>query len=147
MKLGEGLIWLSKVNKPLSSCACGDEIHSSINLVAANITDPPDDVTVTAPGAVSFTCTASGVPRPNVTWFSPSSVTLVSGNNGVTTMEMMEEKREIVSTLSIATTAPSVAGQYRCVAENGVTGVGDVNDITALLMVYGKSCMDSKDTM
>ena len=60
-------------------------------------------------------------------------------------MEMEEGDREIVSTLSIATTAPSVAGQYRCVAENGVTGVGDVNDITALLMVYGKSCMDSKE--
>ena len=91
-----------------------------------------------APGAVSFTCTASGVPRPNITWFSPSSETLVSGNNGVIITEMQDGDREIVSTLSIATTAPSVAGQYSCVAENGVTGVGDVNDITALLMVYGK---------
>ena len=111
----------------------------SIYTVAANITDPPDDITVTAPGAVSFTCTASGVPRPNITWFSPSSETLMSGNNGVTIMEMEEGDREIVSTLSIATTAPSVAGQYRCVADNGVTGVGDVNDVAAFLMVYGKS--------
>ena len=93
---------------------------------------------MTAPGAVSFTCTASGVPRPNITWFSPSSETLMSGDNGVTITEMQEGVRDIVSTLSIATTAPSVAGQYRCVAENGVTGVGDVNDITALLMVNGK---------
>ena len=100
---------------------------------------------MTAPGAVSFTCTASGVPRPNITWFSPSSETLVSGNNGVTITEMQEGDREIVSTLSIATTAPSVAGQYSCVAENGVTGVGDVNDITALLMVYGKPW--TRDTM
>ena len=94
---------------------------------------------MTALGAVSFTCTASGVPRSNITWFSPSSETLLSGNNGITIIEMEEGDREIVSTLSIATTAPSVAGQYRCVAENGVTGVGDVNDVTALLMVYGKS--------
>ena len=109
-------------------------------IVAANITSPPDDVTVSAPGAVSFTCTASGVPRPNITWFSPTSETLMSENNGVTIMEMMEGDREIVSTLSIATTAPSVAGQYRCVADNGVTGLGDVNDVTALLIVYGKPC-------
>ena len=94
---------------------------------------------MTAPGAVSFTCTASGVPRPNIMWFSPSSETLMSGNNGVTIMEMEEGVRDIVSTLSRATTAPSVAGQYRCVAENGVTGVGDVNNVTGLLMVYGKS--------
>ena len=93
---------------------------------------------MTAPGAVSFTCTASGVPRPNVTWFSPSSETITSGSNGVAIMEMAEGVRDIVSTLSIATTAPSVAGQYRCVADNGVTGVGDVRNITALLMVYGK---------
>ena len=109
-------------------------------IVAANTTDPPDDVIVTAPGAVSFTCTASGVPRPTITWFSPSSETLMSGNNGVAIMEMQEGDREIVSTLSIATTAPSVAGQYRCVADNGVTGVGDVNNVTALLIVYGKPC-------
>ena len=107
----------------------------SIHAVAANITNPPDDITVTAPDAVSFTCTASGVPRPNITWFSPSSETLISGNNRVTIMEMEEGDREIVSTLSIATTAPSVAGQYRCVADNGVTGV---DDVTTLLMVYGK---------
>ena len=113
--------------------------YSSIHAVAANITDPPDDVIVTAPGTVSFICTASGVPRPNITWFSPSSETLMFGSNGVTIMEMQEGDREIVSTMSIATTAPSVAGQYRCVADNGVTGVGDVNDVTALLMVYGKS--------
>ena len=94
---------------------------------------------MTAPGTVSFTCTASGVPRPSITWFSPTSETLLSGNNGVTIMEMEEGDREIVSTLNIATTAPSVAGQYRCVADNGVTGVGDVNDVTAVLMVYGKS--------
>ena len=112
--------------------------YSSIHAVAANITDPPGDITVTAPGAVSFTCTASGVPRPNITWFSPSSETLMSGNNGVTIMEMEEGERDIVSTLSIAMTAPSVVGQYRCVADNGVTGVGDVNDVTAFLMVYGK---------
>ena len=93
---------------------------------------------MTAPGAVSLTCTASGVPRPNITWFSPTSETLISGNNGVTITEMQEGDRDIVSTLSIATTTPSVAGQYRCVADNGVTGVGDVRNITALLMVYGK---------
>ena len=116
---------------------CGD-IHSSIHAVAANITDPPDDIIVTAPGAVSFTCTASGVLRPSITWFSPSSETLMSGNSGVTITEMEEGDREIVSTLSIATTTPSVAGQYRCVADNGVTGVRDVNNVTALLMVYGR---------
>ena len=95
---------------------------------------------MTAPGTVSFTCTASGAPRPNITWFSPTSETLLSGNNVVTIVEMEEGDREIVSTSSIATTAPSVAGQYRCVADNGVTGVGDVNDVTALLMVYGNPC-------
>ena len=94
-------------------------------IVAANFTSPPDDVTVTVPGAVSFTCTASGIPRPNITWFSPSSETLMSDINGITMMEMEEGDRDIVSTLSIATTAPSVAGQYRCVADNGVTGVGN----------------------
>ena len=44
--------------------------HTLTNLtfpsVAANITDPPGDLTVTSPNRAIFSCSASGLPRPTI---------------------------------------------------------------------------------
>ena len=112
--------------------------YASLNTVAANTTQPPRDLIVTAPDTASFTCSASGLPRPNITWLNPSLTTVVSGVSGSLITEIDQGVRERVSVLNIAGTAPSVAGEYRCLADNGVMGVGDIDSTTATLGVYGQ---------
>ncbi len=103
--------------------------------MAANITDSPDPLTVTAPNYATFECTASGLPRPNITWFNPNSTSLTSVVDGVT-MNMGD--RDIVSTLTLSATAPSDSGTYTCSAGNNVVGRGDINSVGAALTIYGK---------
>ena len=92
---------------------------------------------MTAPNAASFTCSASGVPRPNITWVGPDSATLMSVDDGVVITDTEQGDRERISTLNITRTAPSVGGQYRCLADNGVTGVGNTTTSEAMLIVNG----------
>ena len=108
-------------------------------IVAANITQLPEDATVTSPSSASFVCSASGLPRPNITWTSPNSTQLTSGVGEVTiiTEEVMGSEREIVSILNITSTSPSQAGEYTCLADNRVMGPGYIAAATALLTVYG----------
>ena len=86
--------------------------------------------------AVTFACSAEGVPTPNITWFDPSSTPLATGTDGVIIM-VMERKRELVSNLTLNNTAVSAGGVYTCQADNGQ---GSVNEANATLIVYGKHC-------
>ncbi len=96
---------------------------------------------MTSPGPASFSCSARGLPRPNITWVGHNSTLLTSGVNGVSITETEEGDRELVSILRITTTVPSVAGEYRCLADNGVSGRGDINETSAVLTVYGEYTM------
>ena len=120
-----------------------DADHNSFDflfsLVAANITEMPVNQTVTSPDDATFSCTASGLPRPNITWTSPDSVTLVSGVNDTTiTEDDSGGERSLVSTLYIINASPSSSGEYTCNADNTV-GRGDTLIMaTASLTVYGE---------
>ena len=112
-------------------------MYSSSLSVAANITQFPENVVVTSPGFATFSCRASGLPRPSIAWSSPNSATLMSGVNGVTITEMNDGDREIMSILNITSTRLSLAGEYMCTASNGVSGRGDFNETSVELTVYG----------
>ena len=86
----------------------------------------------------TFTCVASGLPRPSITWTDPDRNTLVSGNDNVIITEMNTGDRELRSTLQVSITTAPVSGMYTCVTENGVTGIGDITSVSALLTVHGK---------
>ncbi len=106
--------------------------------MAANITDSPDPLTVTAPDSATFECTASGLPRPNITWFNPNSTSLTPGMDGVTITDTDMGDRDIVSTLTLSATAPSDSGTYTCSAGNNVVGRGDINSVGVTLTIYGR---------
>ena len=112
-------------------------MYTSSLSVAANITQFSENVVVTSPGFATFSCRASGLPRPSITWSNPNSATLVSGVNGVMITEMDDGDRGIMSILSIISTRPSLAGEYTCTASNGVSGSGDFNETSVELTVYG----------
>ena len=105
--------------------------------VAANITYSPSPQVVTSPGMATFTCTASGLPTPSITWTNPDGVVPPSDTSNITKMDTVTN-RQIMSILRISSTSPSVSGNYYCNTSNGVSIPEVVTSVPALLIVHGK---------
>ena len=93
-------------------------------------------MTVVQPANVTFTCLATGRPRPVITWFFEDSEgirTEVVAMDGVLIVPMLFGERVVQNTLTLEATAPNVAGLYVCVADNIV----DTTEASAVLTVYG----------
>ena len=88
------------------------------------------------PDSVTFTCVATGRPRPDIAWFledtEGSPMEIVSGGD-VFTNNAPSGEREVQSLLTIDFIAPMYAGVYVCVAENIV----DTTEASAVLTVHG----------
>ena len=103
---------------------------------APEITTRPENVTVVQPATSSFTCTATGLPRPVITWFfedSDGSRTEVVAMDGVFTLPVPFGETVVRISLTFDRTAPNVAGLYVCVAENIVNSA----EASAVLTVHG----------
>ena len=111
------------------------DISSFCFLVSPTITDlsPPEQI-VTSPDEATFTCNATGRPRPSISWYrvelNNSRTLLPDGQSD----EVRSGEREISSTLTISPTDASDAADYVCVASNVV----NEDEMNANLMVYGK---------
>ena len=106
-----------------------------ISTVAAQILDPPDNITVVEPEDATFSCLATGRPRPAIAWFRLSDFTLLqppSGNFTIVEQEIGDRERR--SNLTIVGTEPSDAGDYGCVAVNEP----GTNAVNATLTVHGE---------
>ncbi len=92
--------------------------------VDPDVTMDPHDVDVTEGMSASFLCTATGRPRPSITWYrDDTNDSLLAVNVSdprviVTETEMGE--RELVSNLTINDILPSDSDVYHCIAENDV---------------------------
>ena len=111
---------------------------SHLITVGANITEYPSSQVVTSPSAATFNCTASGIPRPNITWTDPDGNTLMSGLNDISITTIIFGIRSLMSTLQVIMTSPSFSGKYTCNTDNGVLGQGGIISVNATLEVYGK---------
>ena len=90
-----------------------------ISTVAPQILDPPDDLTVVEPQDATFSCLATGRPRPDIVWTRLSDMEQLQNQPGVYGIEEQEiGDRERRSNLTIVGTQPSDAGAYACVAVN-----------------------------
>ena len=101
--------------------------------VAAKITNSPSPQVVTSPGVATLTCTASGLPTPNITWTNPDGV---ADTSNITITDTVTN-RQVMSTLRISSTSPSVSGTYYCNTSNGVSIPEVVTSVPALLIVHG----------
>ena len=91
----------------------------SLSTVAPRILDPPDEVTVVEPQDATFSCLATGRPRPDIVWTRLSDMVQLQNQSGVYRIEEQEiEDRERRSMLTIAGTQPSDAGAYACMGVN-----------------------------
>jgi len=74
---------------------------------------------VIEPENTTFSCLATGRPRPTIAWFRLSDVTQLQPSPGsFSIVEQEIEERERRSNLTIISTQPSDAGAYGCVAVN-----------------------------
>lgn len=89
----------------------------------ASLTEFPSDTTVNSTEAVSFTCSASGIPLPDISWFkddSPldSSANITQSTNGTSS---------VTSVLVLGDLVLTDAGVYRCNASHPISG-NDIRD-------------------
>ena len=107
------------------------QLHFSISTAAPSITAPPMSVSVVSPDPAMFSCTADGVPRPDITWLRV--------NNG-TEMEVMEDSSTqittttlsdhlIMSVLAFNETQPFRSGTYVC---SGTNLLGSVREMAGM---------------
>ena len=95
----------------------------SCYVVHPEITEQPENSTVTTPMVAQFRCVATGVPRPVMEWFSNNASTqnrLVNGSsNNVMIVEVPSGDRELLSMLTLTTTThPDDSRSYTCRAVN-----------------------------
>ena len=91
----------------------------SFSTVAPQIPDPPDNLTVVEPQDATFSCLATGRPRPDIVWTRLSDMTQLQNQSGGHRIEEQEiGDRERRSNLTIFGSQPSDAGGYACVAVN-----------------------------
>ena len=110
-------------------------LHAFSLTVAPQILDPPNDLTVVEPQDATFSCLATGRPRPDIVWTRLSDVVQLQ-NQSVDVMIEEQEigDRERRSMLTILGTQPSDAGGYACVAMNEPGSVM----LQATLTVHGE---------
>ena len=90
-----------------------------ISTVAPHILAPPDDLTVVEPQDATFSCLATGRPRPVIVWTRLSDMVQLQSSSVDLTIEEQEiGDRERRSNLTVLSTHPSDAGGYACVAVN-----------------------------
>ena len=103
--------------------------------VAPQILNPPDDLTVVDPQDATFSCLATGRPRPTIVWTRLSDMTPLQNQSA--TFVIVEQEignRERRSMLTILGSQPSDAGGYACVAMNEPGSVMQL----ATLTVHGE---------
>ena len=103
--------------------------------VSPQILDPPNNHTVVEPQDTTFSCLATGRPRPVILWVRHSDITqLLPPSVDFSIDEEEIGDRERRSNLTIIGTQPSDSGAYRCVAVNEP----GINVEQATLTVHGK---------
>ena len=100
------------------------------NTVHPNITEPPENATVIELGTATFSCQASGLPIPNITWWRtsdsgdavrifPDNETVVESMRKYMIVEtIMPDERILQSVLTVFNAIPADSGIYICAASN-----------------------------
>ena len=92
-----------------------------ILIVVPVITQGPIDTPGVLDGSVMFTCTATGIPLPNITWMDENNILMGS--------DMVINGTTIQSTLTLSNLQDDDFDNYTCTATN----MFGSDDVTALL--------------
>ena len=105
-----------------------------LSTVSPQVLDPPDNLTVVEPEDATFSCLATGRPRPTIVWIQLSDMTQLSNSAEFSIQEQEIGDRERRSNLTIIGTQPSDAGAYNCRAMNEPGAIAE----SATLTVHGE---------
>ena len=104
-----------------------------IFLVSPTIITPNGSRVITDEGTASFlvSCTAAGIPTPNITWNDPSGMRLPNDRiilEDHTTPQLIADDGftflyHVTRNLLITNTSDSDTGNYTCIADNGIIAV------------------------
>ena len=98
----------------------------------------PSNVTVVQPAPASFTCSASGSPRPVLQWwyqsFSGGAAQILSSTLKYSNTSFIEGTQNSSSTLAVNNAGAVDAGLYTCRAVSGTESVSS----SASLTVHGE---------
>ena len=97
---------------------CPNYVSIVFYTVAPQLLDRPDNLTVVEAQGASFSCLATGRPRPEVVWIRLLDMTHLQTQSGLTIEEQESGNRKRRSDLTIMGVQPSDAGVYVCVAMN-----------------------------
>ena len=114
--------------------------------VHPDITEQPNNSTVTTPEMAQFRCIATGVPRPTLEWYYEYNISdgnrLMNNTDNVKIVEVPTGDRELLSTLTLATTThPDDSGNYTCRAVNIVDEYISSALLNVQCMLYHTKCM------
>ena len=110
-------------------------LHAFSSTVAPQIIDPPDNLTVVEPQDVTFSCLATGRPRPTTVWTRLSDMVQLQNQSAIFVIVEQEiGDRERITMLTILGSQPSDTGGYACVARNEPGSVM----LQATLTVHGE---------
>ena len=86
---------------------------------------PPSDITIQPNQTVQLTCSATGVPTPNVTWFNSTDDQLMNDTNirVFNKQEIINNTTIVTSVLQLRSIRIADAGVYLCETENDSTTV------------------------
>ena len=115
--------------------------HTLFYTVPPEITEQPNNTTVTIPEMTQFRCNATGVPRPIIEWYYEYNTSdgnrLMNNTNNVMIVEVPTGDRELLSTLTLTTTThPDDSGNYTCRAVNIVDDSITSALLNVLCMLY-----------
>ncbi len=87
---------------------------------------------MTDPDGVNFTCVATAFPRSNISWFlTQNSITnRIMEEFNFKIVEERTGERQLMSTLTVTSVMPSLAGTYTCNASNVVSDTTESAELT-----------------
>jgi len=105
-----------------------------MHTVVPVITEGPNDTYAMITGSVTFTCTATGIPLPTITWMDENDNSVLVGS------DMIIDDITILSTLTLSSLQNDDFDNYTCTATNMF---GSDNVITLLRSEF-IFCMPNK---
>ena len=94
-----------------------------LSVVVPNITQGPTNESRILDGSVMFTCTATGIPLPIITWMDENDDTMLTAD------DMVISGTTILSTLTLSNLQDDDFDNYTCTATN----MFGSDDVTVLL--------------
>ena len=102
-------------------------------LGAASILLSPGDTITSVGDSLTLSCTAAGIPAPQISWYKDGLLLTTGLDNITETQSSNASNHFTVSDLNLCDLQLSDSGQYSCVASNSISA-GTVTDTRSFML-------------